>query len=647
MTTGDLKNNLRKLVSELKQIRYPQSELDIKGVAQGIPKAFLPIVHHVFLDYSILLAQYFASKEYDLYGKTDLRFMETVYKVLRDEFGYKPQLTREQFLAIGFAERKIILLCAILKLLREKHDELNPKGGKSEKKKVKQSCVNAQLNGTNINGTTKESHSKKDISTSFDQFPAPLPVDTHMKRFRSNGEALKAGLGLREPLVTRAFVVDGEHENHFIPGADSDKGPTSGKVISTEGNPFPSNLIVKTTNDQQLFGKKFPVSQNAEIRSNLSNQFHVKSVTWEDQVRDSQSRQSELCEKAACKLPPTPISVPVRIHDNPNSVTPPAYYPLALENAVSTGMNPHLAPFPVTMTTAPKPSPDLMLTPTVKTTRHEAILHSSSDSQGASHSDDKFPCTRVVRHSKPIDIDAPDVCVVNAGLSAETQVCTLKQQVQELQEKFESMVLQNNEMSARVVLLESKVKLLEEVCERKSCCNCRSPQATISTKEDASKYGGIHAVVSGFNVRGETRSIEQSPVNSLACIPAEINGVISNACNNDASHKSTGRKLFKETVTSFDNDSASHSEKSDEDNDNDDDGDSYGTGKVKSVSSNEQDASIILSPLPSVSKLSGVFADPSTKNTVVNVHKRLQETRELLARTNRDFAARFYHYQVE
>lgn len=149
------------------------------------------------------------------------------------------------------------------------------------------------------------------------------------------------------------------------------------------------------------------------------------------------------------------------------------------------------------------------------------------------------------------------------------------------------------------------------------------------------------------NVRGETRPIEQSPVNSLACIPAEISGVISNACNNDASHKSTGRKLFKETVTSFDNDSASHSEKSDEDDDNDDDGDSYGTGKVKSVSSNEQDASVILSPLPSVSKLSGVFADPSTKNTVVNVHKRLQETRELLARTNRDFAARFYHYQVE
>lgn len=670
MTTGDLKNNLRKLVSELKQIHYPQSELDIKGVAQGVPKAFLPIVHHVFLDYSISLAQYFASKEYELYGKTDLRFMEAVYKVLRDEFGYKPQLTREQFLTIGFAERKIILICAILKLLREKHDKLNPiKGGKSEKKKGKQSWPNSQLN----DDRTNECLSKcKVISTSSDYFPGPLPVDTDMKRFRSNEEAMNAGLGLKEPLVTRMFVDSdpigtGSHEMPL------NSGPSA---KATTDDSVPSNLIIKTTSDQRLFGVKFPVSQNSEIQSNLSRQPQVKSVTWEDQLKESQNRQSEQGGKVSCALPLSngtmnPISVPARIHSIPYSRISPAYYPIQSENTSIIGMIPHTIPSPVSMTTVPMPSPDLMLTPTVKNSNHEAVPLSSShnvkDLQGASlNSDGKLPSTRVVRHSNPVEGDTSDFCVTKSSSSAEAQVYVLKQYVQELQEKFDSMVLLNNEMSARVVLLESKMKLLEESCENNQCCcNCRGPLPTMY-KENASKQ----IVVSGFNVQGEKDSAEPSPVNSPACVSTKFNGEISNSYY-DSTHKSvlkgssTSRELFKETTTSLASGhvhvvkdfscadvSPAHSEKSDVD---DDDSDGAGflmnaeetAGKSKSASSSEQDENIIMSPFPSISKISGVFADSSTKNAVVNVHKRLQETRELLARTNRDFAAKFNHYQIE
>ena len=658
MTTGDLKNNLRKLVSELKQIHYPQSELDIKGVAQGIPKALLPIVHHVFLDYSISLAQYFASKEYELYGKTDLRFMEAVYKVLRDEFGHKPQLTREQFLTIGFAERKIIVLCEMVKLLRGKHNELTFKGSKSEKKKAKQNWSSSQLRSDN-NDTTKECLDKVTALTHSGRFPGPLPKDTDMKSFQSNDEAMKAGLGLKEPVVTRMFV-DGHPS---IPTGTrvtpSNSGP-SGKAGSFVNDLVPSNLVIKRNGDQRLLGVKFPVSQNSEIRSNLSRH-HVKTVTWGDQLSEPQVILSEQGEKGSaahpiCNGAIKVSSVPATIHSVPFEKASPAYFPLQSENTSSAGVIPHTIPSSVSMTAAPMPSADLMLTPNVKNTHHQPIPLSVScnenDLQGTSFSDGKFPCTKVVRHSNLIE--PSDSHVTDSSSNAEAQVYVLKQQVQELLEKFDNMVLLNNEMSARIVLLESKMKLVEEASGNKSCCNCGSPLPMVDKKNESQPD---KIVVSGFNVNGEKNSDKESFENSMKCISTKHNREASS--NSDENLKlsvlknnSTSRKLFTETETSLGSDRAvkdlschvspPYSEKSD----GDDDGSDVAS-KSKSASSSEQDASITISPFPSVSKLSRVFANSSTKNTVMNVHKRLQETRDLLARTNRDFATKFNHYQVK
>ena len=657
MTTGDLKNNLRKLVSELKQIHYPQSELDIKGVAQGIPKAFLPIVHHVFLDYSISLAQYFASKEYELYGKTDLRFMEAVYKVLRDEFGHKPQLTREQFLTIGFAERKIIVLCEMVKLLRGKHNELTFKGSKSEKKNAKQNWSSSQLRSDN-NGTTKECLDKVTSSTHSGRFSGPLPKDTDMKIFQSNEEAMKAGLGLKEPLVTRMFV-DGHPSiptgSHVTP---SNSGP-SGKASSSVNDLVPSNLVIKRNGDQRLLGVKFPVSQNSEIRSNLSRH-HVKTVTWGDQLSEPQVILSEQGEKGSvappvCNGAIKPISVPATIHSAPFLNASLAYFPLQSENMSTAGVISHTIPSPVSMTAAPMPSADLMLTPTVKNTHHQpiplSVFRNENDLQSTSFSDGKFPCTKVARHSNLIE--PSDSHVTDSSSNTEAQVYVLKQQVQELLEKFDNMVLLNNEMSARIVLLESKMKLVEEASGNKSCCNCGSPLTMVDKRNESQPE---KVVVSGFNVQSEKDSDKESFANSLKCISTKHNRETSS--NSDEGPKSvvknnsTSRKLFTKTETSLGSDhsvkdlschvSPPHSEKSDGDDDGSD-----GTGKSKSASSSEQDESVAISPFPSVSKLSRVFANSSTKNTVMNVHKRLQETRDLLARTNRDFATKFNHYQVE
>ena len=149
MTTGDITNNIRKLIAELKQVSYDYQSIDYSALTHGIPSAFLPIMHHVLLDYSHELASYFVNKNYDLYGRTDLRFVETVFKILRQEFSYKPSLTKEQFLALGFAERKIILLTDVAKICREKNKSFLKKTRQSGgSKRATIVCKDGYLNHT-------------------------------------------------------------------------------------------------------------------------------------------------------------------------------------------------------------------------------------------------------------------------------------------------------------------------------------------------------------------------------------------------------------------------------------------------------------------------------------------------------------------
>ncbi|KAL7889534.1 hypothetical protein AOLI_G00017920 [Acnodon oligacanthus] len=123
MATGDLKGSLRKLQTSLRSLKY-QREVDYKGLAKGDPCSFLPIVSYAFTSFSSAVAEHLVENGVELMGKNDLSFIETVYKVLRDLFSYKPLLTKQQFLQFGFAERKIGLLCDIIGFVLEKHKQL-------------------------------------------------------------------------------------------------------------------------------------------------------------------------------------------------------------------------------------------------------------------------------------------------------------------------------------------------------------------------------------------------------------------------------------------------------------------------------------------------------------------------------------------
>lgn len=60
---------------------------------------------------------------YDLYGKTDARFVESTFRLLRDEFRYFPPLTVTQFLSAHYTERKLNLVADILRLIVDKNSE--------------------------------------------------------------------------------------------------------------------------------------------------------------------------------------------------------------------------------------------------------------------------------------------------------------------------------------------------------------------------------------------------------------------------------------------------------------------------------------------------------------------------------------------
>ena len=107
-------------------------------MSRGDPSALLPLLHHILLDFSSVLATHFASKGYELYGKKDVRFLEAVYQLLLREFTYKPQLTRQQFFSMGFAERKLIFINDIIQHCKQLDQNLCRQVGNRRKPKDSQ-----------------------------------------------------------------------------------------------------------------------------------------------------------------------------------------------------------------------------------------------------------------------------------------------------------------------------------------------------------------------------------------------------------------------------------------------------------------------------------------------------------------------------
>ena len=641
MATGDLKNNLRKLIAELKQARFSQDDLDVRGLAHGNPAAFLPILHYVFLDFSSALAQYFAEKDYELYGKTDLRFVEVVYRILRDEFDFKPSLTRGQFLSVGFAERKILLLSDILKFCREKDKQLNPKRGKVDRKEQR------------ITAASKSERRDK-------------PGEAFRKaEVLTEQNIVKNACSSREVLAGSA-VLSKRRDLSSFENKENVESNVSERVCTGRDEVLPqprksSDLIIRTLSSQE--GGMFKPVAYATAAGERSRHFRAsKTVTWGDQVLAAQEVGENdedfllLQEQRHYRI--SSIGQPTALLSKTQGVAP----------------NPEgrvwPVPVPSPWTVAPTPSDELILTPSGKAAHLPIPLSASRGYPTTTRADVSMvditesvqvPQAQVTRHAMPcVAPKGEDFDVNSVPQSTQTseEMFLLRRHVQELQVSLDAVVCQNNEMSARVVVLESKVKMLEEsTVQRNVCSNCRRPDGNVCGSSSATDV----EVVSGFRLQRPSSSREarcEGSIDPTPC-PTSVHSISRRLNMEDTNHstvnadhqgKITIRKPLVESPAKsrantifIDLASASQSM---EESESPQQLPVHLATPLKTGKDSLEDSQVVLSPLetPDVSL---AHLGSATKATVTNVHKRLKETREMLMRTNRDFAARFDHSQPE
>ncbi|XP_008068600.1 centrosomal protein of 44 kDa isoform X2 [Carlito syrichta] len=153
MATGDLKRSLRNLEQVLRLLNYPK-EVDCAGLIKGDTAASLPIISYSFTSYSPYVTELVMESNVELIAKNDLRFIDAVYKLLRDQFNYKPILTKKQFIQCGFAEWKIQIVCDILNCVMKKHKELSNlvKTPSQQRKKISSGKSEPSLCNEKISG---------------------------------------------------------------------------------------------------------------------------------------------------------------------------------------------------------------------------------------------------------------------------------------------------------------------------------------------------------------------------------------------------------------------------------------------------------------------------------------------------------------
>ena len=175
MATGDLKNNLRKLKTELRYIHY-EEQVAWNDINVGLTEPLLPILHHLFAEYSCELTSYFAYKGYDMFGKSDLRFIEVIYKILIKEFSTKPMLTKQQFFTVGFTEMKVIFITKMISLCRSKTTEIVAKLKKNKKYHGKSKVTQSKMTITREKEWPTSNHDENSVDFHVEPNTAKDPL---------------------------------------------------------------------------------------------------------------------------------------------------------------------------------------------------------------------------------------------------------------------------------------------------------------------------------------------------------------------------------------------------------------------------------------------------------------------------------------
>ena len=123
MLSATLADAILRLREELRRARY-DGPLDLDALTAGRPSGFLPLLHFALLRLSHPVALWVAERGYMLSTATDERFVEAVHRLMREDFGYRHQLTVQQLLSDRFAQKKAQFVLDVLQHCTAKHAKL-------------------------------------------------------------------------------------------------------------------------------------------------------------------------------------------------------------------------------------------------------------------------------------------------------------------------------------------------------------------------------------------------------------------------------------------------------------------------------------------------------------------------------------------
>eukprot|EP00930_Biecheleria_cincta_P082508 TRINITY_DN7222_c0_g1_i1.p1 TRINITY_DN7222_c0_g1~~TRINITY_DN7222_c0_g1_i1.p1 ORF type:complete len:541 (-),score=90.95 TRINITY_DN7222_c0_g1_i1:163-1746(-) len=151
---GDLEANAEHLRGKLRKMRFPMQTLDWDGLRSGQPTTFLPILHYVMLEFSAAFASFLSDSGYELRSKSDLRFVEALFKLLRDLLSYSPVLSVRNFFSPGFAERKILFCLDVLHAVTLKADDLTARNSIGSSRTCRGASLDRAAHLSEFDGTS-------------------------------------------------------------------------------------------------------------------------------------------------------------------------------------------------------------------------------------------------------------------------------------------------------------------------------------------------------------------------------------------------------------------------------------------------------------------------------------------------------------
>ena len=277
--TGDIKGNIESLIRNLKLIKYP-SQTSFKILSSGNPEIYLPIIHYSLFNFSSVVAKFLSDKNYDMYAKNDLDFINTAFKCLMTLFNYKPDINTNQFFSNGYAEAKIILCKEIIDLVLQKDSELSKKkkGNKYSKDIYKNENNNnnsprfhelnnsknsnkkskTNNNSNYINDNQENSNNDSDMNNINNNFNASLPMNNIpvptpkpqylISKNNSNMSNIQASVQSFKPKGNNQFEIYDSTQDYPLGGQNYESSMNNNSINNqnnSNNNSIDFNSVVK------------------------------------------------------------------------------------------------------------------------------------------------------------------------------------------------------------------------------------------------------------------------------------------------------------------------------------------------------------------------------------------------------------------